>query len=131
MDEVKCEYDSDFGCSFEEEYSIKPDEIDCIFCIFSSLEHITHQLVELLGHKARLTLVDARRVLLGLCLHDRKIASSIAWLKKHYPEKWQLFKELHEKQSKEMQKEEEKYRRMQKEFFAHLTGKKKTDLYRV
>ena len=132
MEESKmCEFDTDFSCDFEVEFETVPDEIDCIFCHFSSLEHISHQTIDLIGRRARLSLGEARRVMVGLCLFDRKIASSIMWLKKYYPEKWKHFRELHEKRRKETKKEAEKYRRMQEAFFSHLTGKGRDDAYRI
>ena len=127
----ECEFDTHFGCDFEVEFKTLPDEIDCIFCHFTSLEHTMHQTVDMLGRRARLSLREARYVMMGLCLFDRKIASSIRWLKKYYPEKWNRFRELHEKQRKETKKEAEKHRRMQEEFFKHLTGKGKDDAYRI
>ena len=77
----ECEFDTHFGCDFEVEFKTLPDEIDCVFCHFTSLEHTMHQTVDMLGRRARLSLKEARYVMMGLCLFDRKIASSIKWLK--------------------------------------------------
>jgi len=94
-----------FGCKREGEKT----PIDCLMCIVSNLEEMTHNMIgRIMGVSMPLGL--SRALLLDTTVFDERVISFALWMRKNHPEKWKYYKKMRDEMIAKLSAEERRRR---------------------